>query len=559
VPARRSADTTGCSTDRVEGLLLAQALLPLQERLGGTAASVAWRFPDAHTLVLQLIGDDRSLWIDLRPPQPQAVFGHRPSEPPTRAPTGFQGLLASRAQGVLEAAEQPALDRRFALRFASGGGFVPSPAVVLEVELTGRNANAILTDTAGVILGAWREIGREVNRYREVRAGLPYRPPPPYAKPDPRQLSAEGLAAMLVGVPLGDAPRLFDGIGPRLAAVWAKRAGVEGKTPIGAAQLPQVQGALAELLADPAAALGAHHDLDSERALRSRGALLSRLRGLVDARVLRGQRQLEDADAAVARAAAAGALRGEADLLMAYAHRVPRGATQVTLPDFDGIPRTIELDPQWSAVANAERRYTSARRQEVRAERARERYPSLRAELEAAELQRQRLETLDVAALAALLAELDPPAPKAPERRLGVWLQGPHGFEVVVGRNARENEAVTFRIGRSLDVWLHAQGVTGSHVIIRSGGREVPAETLRFAAELAAGQAQVGGEGTALVDYTQRKHVWKVKGMPAGAVHYAHQRTLAVSPRRISEAGRDEGAGISGSASQEPQGTRPRR
>jgi predicted ribosome quality control (RQC) complex YloA/Tae2 family protein len=544
----------------VEGLLLAQALLPLHARLqAGVATPVSWRFPDAHTLVLQVMGDDRSLWVDLRPPHPRVAFAARLSDVPTRAPTGFQALLASRAQGLLEGADQPALDRRFALRFAAGGGFVPSPAVVLEVELTGRNANAILTDSAGMILGAWREIGREVNRYREVRAGLPYRPPPPYVNPDPRQLSAAELTGILTGTPLRDVPRLIDGIGPRLAAVWAQHAGVDERAPIAAAQLPQVWGALARLLADPAAALGGYLDLDHERARHSRGVLLARLRVLVEARVLRGRRQLEDADAAVARAASAAALRGEADLLMAYGHQVPRGVAEVTLPGFDGAPQTIDLDPQWSAVVNAERRYSSARRQEARAERAHDRYPALRAELCAAQEQLQAIEELDVTALAALLRDLDPPAPKGPERRVGVWLRAPHGFEVVVGRNARENEAVTFRIGRSLDLWFHAQGVTGSHVIVRSGGREVPVETLRFAAELAAGQAQVGSEGTALVDYTQRKHVWKVKGMPAGAVHYAHQRTLAVTPRRISEAGREEGVGVSGNAGHAPQAIRPER
>jgi predicted ribosome quality control (RQC) complex YloA/Tae2 family protein len=116
---------------------------------------------------------------------------------------------------------------------------------------------------------------------------------------------------------------------------------------------------------------------------------------------------------------------------------------------------------------------------------------------------------------------------------------GPHGFEVVLGRNARENDAVTFKVGRSLDLWFHAQGVQGAHVVVRSGGREVPDATLRFAAELAAGHAQVGREASVLVDYTQRKHVWKVKGMPPGAVHYTQQKTLVVRPKRVSESLQD--------------------
>ena len=60
-------------------------------------------------------------------------------------------------------------------------------------------------------------------------------------------------------------------------------------------------------------------------------------------------------------------------------------------------------------------------------------------------------------------------------------------------------------------------------------------ETLVFAAELAAGHAEVGDEDQVLVDHTLRKHVWKVKGMPPGAVHYTQQKTLAVRPKRLSE------------------------
>jgi predicted ribosome quality control (RQC) complex YloA/Tae2 family protein len=527
----------------VEGLLLAQALDPLQARLTrGDTPPVAWRFPDVDTLVLQPHGWASALWIDLRPPHPQVALLERPHQVATRAPTGFQALLAARAQGALLAAEQAALDRRFTLRFAAGSGFVPTPAVRLHVELTGRNANAILTDESGVILGAWRDIGREVNRYREIRPGINYRPPPPYQKPDPRAVTARDLAALLAGVRLRDVPRTLDGIGPRLAAAWAGLAGIEPDAPLTSVELPAVERALRDLLVDPAAALTGSVDLSRGRASRVREVTLARLRTLLDARLLRARRQLEDADAALARADTWPRLRAEATLLMAYPHQVPRGAERAALIGFDGEPVVLELDPQLSAVANAERRFASARRQEARAERALERYPGLEREVIAAEAERARIEGLPDAELHGLLRALEPEVVKGRAARVGVWLQGPHGFEVVIGRNARENEAVTFGVGRSLDIWLHAQGVTGSHVIIRSGGREVPAETLRFAAELAAGQAQVAGEGTALVDYTARKHVWKGKGLPVGSVHYAHQRTLAVTPRRISDAAREDGS-----------------
>jgi predicted ribosome quality control (RQC) complex YloA/Tae2 family protein len=117
----------------------------------------------------------------------------------------------------------------------------------------------------------------------------------------------------------------------------------------------------------------------------------------------------------------------------------------------------------------------------------------------------------------------------------GLRVRDPRGFEVVIGRSARENDLVTFKVARSEDVWLHAQGYHGAHVVVRAEGREVPYDTIRFAAELAAGHSEAGQGDNVPVDYAVRKDVWRRKGMPPGAVHYTRQKTVFVTPRRRSE------------------------
>ena len=72
-------------------------------------------------------------------------------------------------------------------------------------------------------------------------------------------------------------------------------------------------------------------------------------------------------------------------------------------------------------------------------------------------------------------------------------------------------------------------------MVVRAEGREVPFDTVRFAAELAAGHSEAGQSDNVAVDYALRKDVWRSKGMPAGAVHYTRQRTVFVTPRRRSE------------------------
>lgn len=528
----------------MEGLLLAAVLRPLLERLrSGPVERLAWRFPDARTMVLPLVPSG-ALWIDLRLPTPRLAW-RVDALPDVGSPTAFQALVAARALGPLLAVEQAALDRRVTLRFGPGTGFVPTAAVWLEVELTGRNANAVLTTPDGRILGAWRDVGVDVNRFRQVRAGLLYAPPPPYQKLDPRSASESELRAALTGRPLHRAHQVVDGIGPRLSALWAATAGVDPRTPLESEDVDAVLVVLARLVADPLAVAGDPDDLGAARRTERRAGWTARVRRALDAQAVLVARRLQDADEALERAAEAAALRLRADLLLAHARSVPRGATDVELVGFDGAPTRLALDPKVAAVANAERWYEQARRREARAARSAARRPALDAEAAEVADRLARLEAASDAELAAWAETLDPPKARASDRHPGVRVVGPHGFEIVVGRNARENDEVTFRGARSLDVWLHAQGVHGAHVIIRSGGREVPADTLRFAAELAAGHAQVAGEATALVDHTLRKHVWKVKGMPAGAVHYAHQKTLAVAPRRLSQVDAEDGGGRS--------------
>ncbi|HEY7348188.1 MAG TPA: NFACT RNA binding domain-containing protein [Ktedonobacterales bacterium] len=108
--------------------------------------------------------------------------------------------------------------------------------------------------------------------------------------------------------------------------------------------------------------------------------------------------------------------------------------------------------------------------------------------------------------------------------------QSGDGFLLLVGKNSRQNEEVTFREAGGNDLWLHARGVPGAHVIIKSGGREVPRRTLEEAARLAAYYSQARGNTTVPVDYTQQRYVRHMKGGGPGMVIYERERTLSVPP-----------------------------
>lgn len=515
----------------MEGLLLAQVLDQLRVRL--PAERLGWRFDGSHTSVLPLVPDG-ALWIFDRLPNPRIELrADQPSSSGAGA-TSFQSLLAARAAGPLIGAEQPALDRIVRLRFGAGTGFVATTPVDLIVELTGRNGNLILVDPDDVILGAAREIGSDVNRYREVRPGLRYQPPPPYDKLDPRHCDRSDLRASLQGRRLKKMKTVVDGVGPELTAAIAALAGVSDATPLDDDELERVLDALAKVVADPAGAARAaldRPDLATLRARERREADLRRWTGHLRERITLTRKRLRDAERTVEAADDADRLRHEGDLLLAYLARVPSGAKHVDLPDWEGGEIEVDLDPSKAPAENAEARYAQARRREARAEQALARSETLAGELEALERQLAAADELDDAELHAKVEAL---APKRQERRKGPGLryEGPHEFPIVVGRNARDNDEVTFKLARSRDLWLHVQGWHGSHVVVLSGGREIPFDTVLFAARLAAGHSKASGGDNVPVDYTARKHVWKVKGAPAGAVHYAHQKTVFVTPSR---------------------------
>jgi predicted ribosome quality control (RQC) complex YloA/Tae2 family protein len=105
------------------------------------------------------------------------------------------------------------------------------------------------------------------------------------------------------------------------------------------------------------------------------------------------------------------------------------------------------------------------------------------------------------------------------------------GFEILVGKRAKDNDLLTFKIAKSLDTWMHAADYPGSHVVVRNPNRkEIPGRTLLEAAQLAAFYSQGKAQPKAAVHYTLKKFVNKPKGAAPGLVSLASFKTLLVEP-----------------------------
>ena len=229
-------------------------------------------------------------------------------------------------------------------------------------------------------------------------------------------------------------------------------------------------------------------------------------------------------------------------LLMANPNRKIEG-DKLTVADIltDGEEIDLPVKSDLTAIANAERYYAKARN--LRTERATLDERLKEAHEDAATLADllseasaigsvkdvERFRKSHTVALRRFIGGRSEAAPEpVPFRRFRVG-----GFDVWVGRNARENDRLTFDHASPHDLWFHARGVGGSHVVLRVPGRKtVVGKPIKLkAAAIAAWFSSARGSGLVPVIVTERKYVSKPKGSDPGAVRVHREDVLMVEPQ----------------------------
>jgi predicted ribosome quality control (RQC) complex YloA/Tae2 family protein len=212
---------------------------------------------------------------------------------------------------------------------------------------------------------------------------------------------------------------------------------------------------------------------------------------------------------------------------------------QITLVDYydASFPEvTLPLDPTKSALHNMHE-YFKKYRKHQRAER--ELHPRIAAgeqdvdhlRREIAAIEEGRWARPPSAGLGLPVERAELSVRRSAQRRQGPFRRfiSSDGLPIFVGRNAKENEELTFGLAKSDDLWLHARGVPGSHVVVRlARGSEPPPETLRDAATLALLYSDLRKGGKGDVIYTRRKWVRKAKGQRTGAVTVTQEKTISI-------------------------------
>ena len=577
----------------MDGFTLSFLERELQNLLaGGRVDKVNQPERDTLVLLLRSQGGNHRLVLSANANQARiqvtAQNYENPSEPPMFCMLMRKHLLGSR----LTALRQLGGDRMIALEFEAVGELGDPTKKTLYLEIMGRHSNLILTDDTGTILDSIKHVNSEMSRVRTVLPGRPYCLPPGQDKLEPRHMTAEMIAARFAGLSLPFSKALTECIAG-LASLCGKevcaRLGIPPETECASLPWEAVAPAMVQFFQSlperfsPVALqddLGVVLDffpfpyqtfsLEHQQEMPSLSAAMDAFYLGRDLRLRMQQRSagmqkhiktlierlekkrgillevLGDAENADRHK-----IFGE--LLTANLHQIARGQSSVTLANYydpNMAEVTIPLSTQHTPAQNAQRYYTKYRKTKVAAEHATAQLDKTAQELELLENAFEDLEkcesSVDLAEIRYVLMEggyirPDPAAYKKKKRQEGAPYRftTSDGTEILVGKNSLQNDRLTLH-ARGNELWLHAQNIPGSHVIVRTEA-EPSDETLLKAAKLAAYYSKGRNHPALPVDYTRRKHVKKPASGPAGFVTYTHFQTILIglTPEDLAAIGKE--------------------
>lgn len=446
----------------------------------------------------------------------------------------------------------------------------------LVLEIMGRHSNLMLLGGEGRILESAHHVNAEMSRVRQVQPGLTYAPPPEQNRLDPETMTAEELREKLEekrGTPFAKA---LAGSVRGLSAVTAAEIACRTLEPGEAwpenpeevcrriaelmRRLPEMKsprveysenGEAAEVYPFPwlsgelnrqrefptlSQALEAYYGTrDRQDRLRQKSASTVRL---LKTQIERCEKKLALQEEELAGAARMEEYRIMGEVLNANIYLLKKGAAEVSLPNWydpEGGNLSIPLDVRLTPSQNAQKYFKKYQKARSARQVASEQKEKTLQELEylegmlldtgkcvgESELEEIRGELVRTGYMKRNASRRQQRA--LPQSRPYRYLSA-DGIEILVGKNAVQNDRLTQ--GAENDaLWLHAKDMPGSHVIIRAGG-EIPRETMKQAAMLAAWYSKGQRSSLVPVDYTRRKYVRKPAGAAPGKVIYTHQKTV---------------------------------
>lgn len=539
---------------------------------------------DRYTIALLLRTLNQRGWLEIswHPQAAHICIG----SPPPRIPDTFtfsqQLLHQLNGLALVKINAIAAWERVVDLQFARRPG---EPALWhLYVEIMGKYSNVILTDEANAIVTAAHQVSQQQSSVRPIQTGQPYEPPPSLTGAVPSLNESQQRWQERVSlVPFALRRALlksYRGLSPTLVQSMVQVAGLDPEATTDTLQpddweklfqhwqewlqaLDKVQfqpmwtlpgytvlgwGGV-EPVEDIQDLLNRYYtvQLNQQEFTQLRNALSQKINNILEKLRLKArtfEERLQQSDRA-------DEYRKQADLLMAHLQNWEPGMKLINLPDFDtGKPVMINLEPEKNAVQNAQGIYKRHQKLKRARSAVEPLFAEVKAELEYLEQVEAAIAQIDkyqisedLAALKEIREELiqqryleDPEYRNRSAETTSTNFhryRTPSGYELLIGRNNRQNDQLTFRVAGDYDLWFHTQEIPGSHVLLRLEPGTIADEAdLQFAADFAAHYSRSRQSDQVPVVYTEPKHVYKPKGAKPGIAIYKQERILWGQPQQ---------------------------
>ncbi len=473
-------------------------------------------------------------WLHLhaKPDSPGLWWTDKASTIPPDSPSWEHHLKGAPVEKVI----QQGVDRVIEIHFASRTPY-DAGGIRLIFEATGRNANIILVrQTDNRILACLRKVLSGINRFRAISPGVIYKSPPSSGFPPEEWGSKEVQKLLQADV----TPKLLyqnlEGVGPASArsiiahpgtvSETVKELGKQlidenftpwqtqfGKVPVCLGDGQKIENPLA-----PPEKPEAGSKKEEYRPSRTQlGTILKKRLSSEKKKIRSSQKSLD-------RLASPDELRNWGNLILTHKKNLRKGMKETTLTDWQGTEITVKLKESLNPVENANKYFRKAGKVHLEKNRLEERILASMERTGYLEDIQNRLDTMSDQEVTKHLTRLGKPEKKTTGAPLEYILEG--GWRCLVGRNAKQNDNLTFKIAGREDIWLHARGVAGAHVILKRDGRADNPGTVVMdqAARIAVKHSTTNG--VVPVDWTLAKYVRRMKGGGPGQVVYVREKTL---------------------------------
>ena len=564
-----------------DGITVAALTKELKETIcDGRIAKIAQPESDELLLTIKTKEGQRRLSISASASLPLIYLTNDNKPSPMTAPNFCMLLRKHIGNGRIVDVSQPGLERIIQLRIEHLDELGDLRQKTLVVEIMGKHSNIIFCDEKDQIIDSIKHVPAQMSSVREVLPGRPYFIPDTMEKQDPLTAADEDFSRALRGKPMRISKAVytsFTGISPVVAEEICYLAGIDsqmtasdltddmlthlyrqfqyymedvrngafnpviyfdGNTPKEFSALPLTHfqnlekkeyGSISEVLSTYYATRNALVRIRQKSA---------DLRHIVQTALERNRKKYELQSRQLKDTENRELYKVYGELINAYGYQLPEGSKELTaLNHYTGDEITIPLDPVKTPQENAQKyfaRYNKQKRTyEALHELISETGDYIR-DLESVE------SALDIALSEEDLTQIKEELSQAgyirrrQQKKKAKFLSRPlhyvssDGYHMYVGKNNLQNEELTFHFASGNDWWFHAKGVPGSHVILKSGGDEVPDRTFEEAGRLAAYYSKNRGSEKAEIDYIEKKHVKKVNGGRPGFVIYHTNYSLVI-------------------------------